>query len=249
MMIKRIAIPFMVALAIGGMMNTATAADTSDDVLDPTKAYKTEFWISHHIGENSVYARASFLAPNSRELPASDTLTVNGIPFVGKPHMKPGWLGSFRTGYEYGVHIPVAERYEIVLRHVATGEESHFEILPRKFAPQIPKKISRHQDLRIPFEGPPLAQGEKVSAYIELADSQVVKQYQPRGFSLIRKVIGNDIIVDAAHSKDPIIKAGLADVHLGLSILSIGIDNTKFINNKHHLSFIISQSLPVVVEE
>jgi hypothetical protein len=248
MMMKTLAIPLMAALAIGGMMSNATAADTSD-VLDPTKIYRTEFVISYRIEDDSVYARASFLAPNSRELPTGDTLTVNGISFVGKPHMKPGWLGSFRTGYEYGVHVPVAEKYEIVLRHVATGEESHFEILPRKFVPQIPKKISRHQDLRIPFEGPPLAQEEKVSAYIELANSQVVKQYQPRGFSLISRAIGNDIIVDAAHSKDPIIKAGLADVPLGASILDIGIHSHRIQNNRHRLIFVTTQYVPVFVEE
>jgi hypothetical protein len=248
MMMKTLAIPLMAALAIGGMMSNATAADTSD-VLDPTKIYRTEFVISYRIEDDSVYARASFLAPNSRELPTGDTLTVNGIPFVGKPHMKPGWLGSFRTGYEYGVDIPVAERYEIVLRHAATGEELRFEILPRKFVPHIPKKISQRQDLHIPFEGPPLGQREAINTHIMIADEQVVKQYEPKGFSLVRKVIGNDIIVDAAHSKNPIIQAGLADVHLGPSILSVGVHNTKFIDNRHHLYYATSLRAPVIVEE
>jgi hypothetical protein len=248
MMMKTLAIPLMAALAIGGMMSNAIAADTSD-VLDPTKIYRTEFVISYRIEDNSVYARASFWASNSRELPVGDTLTVNGIPFVGKPHMKPGWLGSFRTGYEYGVDIPVAERYEIVLRHAATGEELHFEILPRKFIPHVPKKISQSRDLHVPFEGPALEAREKVSAHIMVADDQVVKQYQPKGFSLNRKVIGNEIVIDAAHAKDPIIRAGLADIHLGPSTLTIGVDNTKFIDNRHHLSFVTSLRAPVIVEE
>jgi hypothetical protein len=244
---KALGIRLLAALTIGCTTNVI-AAD-SENILNPTRPYKTEFVVSHHIGKSTVYVSARFLDPNSRELPAGDTLTVNGIPFVGNPHMKPGWLGAFRIGYAYSVDIPLAERYEIVLRHAVAGLESRFEIFPRRFVPNIPTRISRNSDLRIPFNGPPAMPGEKLSPHIKLAEGRESKEYQKRGFRLIGEMTGNEIVLSAAHAKNPIIEAGLTDIPPGPAVLDIGLFNQDFIDNRHELTYVVTQYAPVVIEE
>ena len=116
------------------------------DYLDETGPVKVSFTISERIPSDKVHASVTFSAKGLQPIHPEGAVSVNGAPLAAKKLQK--------QGYWYPLDIPKAAKYELHVKRSSSATESVYSILPRKFIPQIPLRISLSENVIIRYEGP-----------------------------------------------------------------------------------------------